>query len=378
MPTEPRDLPLVLDREALLRSIVATAPDAIVTIDDRGTVLSFSPAGETMFGYHHDEIEQRSVNLLMPDSHAAAHDGYIKHYLDTGEARIIGKPRVLSARRKSGAIFPIRLTVGEAQHANGRFFVGFIEDLTRQEETRQRLEAVQAELERTARLSTMGEMTAALAHEINQPLTGAISATEAADLILERDGIGEGHKVRRQLAQGLGDMQRVAEIVRHIRRFLQTGAPDLRPTSLNDIVREASLLAIMGANPEIALTLHLDRGLQPVAIDRVQVQQIVVNLVRNAVDAVAEADEKAITVSTERSDTHVYITVADTGKGIPADIADHIFEPLVTSKPNGLGLGLAIARRLIRAHGGTLTAGETAGGGVVFKVHLPIQGLAAS
>lgn len=377
MTAEPDDgvlNPLAGDRAELLRSIVKLAPEAIVTIDAVGTVLSFSPGGETMFGYHQDEIESHPLTMLMPENHAAKHQSYVDAYLETGNAKIIGRSRVLSARRKNGEIFPIRLTVGEAHKGNNPTFIGFIEDVTRQEETRRKLETALVDLERTSRLSTLGEMAATIAHDLNQPLTGAMSSADAADLLLEREGKDETHPARQQLRQSLADMGRVAELVRHVTKFMKTGEPQKILSDINAVVNEGVLLAIAGADPRVKIDIDLTAMLPLIELDPVQIQQVIVNLLRNALDAVEGSDTMRITVTTAKVDESVEISIGDTGNGISPDLNGKLFEPLVTSKQGRLGLGLTIARRMVRAHHGQLTA-EHLDGKTVFRVTLPFENM---
>lgn len=358
------------DRAQLLRSIVDLAPEAIVTIDASGTVLSFSPGGETMFGYHHDEIEYRPLTMLMPEAYAKDHQSHIDAYLETGDARIIGQSRMLSAQRKNGEIFPIRLTVGEAHKGDAKIFIGFIEDVTRQEDMRRKLETALVDLERTSRLSTLGEMAATIAHDLNQPLTGAISSAEAVDLLLARQGMDEAHPARELLQQTLGDMGRVSELVRHVTRFMKTGEVQKSLCDINDIVQEGVLLAVAGADPRVEIDLDLDSTLPLAEVDPVQVQQVVVNLLRNALDAVETSSAKHIAVETARVGDTAQISISDTGQGISAEISSRLFEPMVTSKQDRLGLGLTIVRRMVRAHQGELKV-EQSEGTTIFRATFP-------
>lgn len=366
--------PLAGDRAQLLRSIVDLAPEAIVTIDAKGTVLSFSPAGETMFGYHQHEIEKHSLTMLMPEHYAVDHQSHVDAYLRSGKTHIIGNSRMLSARRKNGEIFPIRLTVGEAHKGNDPIFIGFIEDVTRQEETRRKLETALIDLERTSRLSTLGEMAATIAHDLNQPLTGAMSSADAAELILAREGMDETHPARQRLQQSLTDMGRVAELVRHVTRFLKTGEPQKSLSNLNAIVNEGALLAIAGADPRVKIEINLSNDLPLVEVDPVQVQQVIVNLLRNALDAVESTDTKRIIVKTASVGETAEISISDTGKGINPNLSDRLFEPLVTSKQDRLGLGLTIARRMVRAHHGQMNVEQLAGS-TIFRVTLPFKNM---
>jgi len=158
-------------REAQLRAILDTVPDAMVTIDQGGAIQSFSNAAERLFGYRADEAVGRNVSMLMPPPYREQHDGYLSRYIVTGEARIIGTGRVVVGLRKDGSTFPMELSVGETRSRDRRLFVGFVRDLTERQESERRLHELQGELLHASRLSELGQMASALAHEVNQPLT---------------------------------------------------------------------------------------------------------------------------------------------------------------------------------------------------------------
>ena len=172
------------EREARLRSILDTAPDAIIVIDDRGIMESFSPAAERLFGISAAEAIGQNVNILMPSPYQERHDGYIQHYLDTGERRIIGIGRIVVGQRKNGSTFPMELSVGEARVNGRRLFTGFIRDLTERQLTENRLQELQTELLHVSRLTDVGQMASALAHELNQPLAAMVNYVQASRRLL--------------------------------------------------------------------------------------------------------------------------------------------------------------------------------------------------
>src|ERR1700758_3815382 len=159
------------ESELRLRSILDTVPDAIVVIDAQGIIQSFSPAAERLFGYASAEVIGHNVSVLMPSPYREAHDGYLERYLRTGERRIIGIGRIVTGRRKDGETFPMELQVGEFTFAGGRYFTGFVRDLTERRDAERRIQDLQAELLHASRLSAMGQMASTMAHELNQPLT---------------------------------------------------------------------------------------------------------------------------------------------------------------------------------------------------------------
>ncbi len=355
----------------LLSSIFELAPQAIVTIDRDGTVLSFSPAGETLFGYHHEDIEGQPIGMLMPDVPSLikeAPDGGPKRH---HHARLVAGSRVVQGTRKDGSHVPLKVTLGEASHDDSDVVLGFIEDLTHEQTMRHELNQALVDVERYARLSAMGEMAASIAHDLNQPLTGAMTSVDTADIILEREGHGEEHLARERIAQCLRDLRRAADLIRHVQSFLKTGEPQKRLVDLNGIVRDGLTLAVAGSDPQIQVNTDFDAAIPSVMIDPVEIQQVVINLVRNAVDALKAVKDKRLAVTSAITDNgEVTITVADSGVGIDDAVADQVFEPLFTDKPGGLGLGLTIARRIARAHDGQITAHRD-GDMTLFTLHLP-------
>src|SRR5690606_37975781 len=175
-------------REAHLQSILDTVPEAMIVIDEAGVIGSFSPAAERLFGWRADEVLGRKVDMLMPEPHRGAHDGYMRRYYETGERRIIGKGRVVVGERKGGSTFPIELAVGEVRTPGGRFFTGFVRDLSERQEAEARMQELQAELVHVSRLTAMGEMASALAHEINQPLAAIANYLKGSSRLLSQPG----------------------------------------------------------------------------------------------------------------------------------------------------------------------------------------------
>lgn len=361
----------VINQPDILRSIIELAPQAIVTIDSDGTVLSFSPAGETLFGYRHDEIEGKPLAMLVPEAPRILKEPPADISARAGRARLMASARLLSGRRKDGAGFPVKVTIGEAVQGDSDLFIGFIEDLSREQAIRRELDQALLDVERFSRLTAMGEMAASIAHDLNQPLTGAMAAADTADLVLEKEGFAANHPARERIGQCLSDMQRAADLIRHIKSFLKTGEPQKRLTDLNAVVREGTVLALAGADPQIDLDMALDPSLPAITVDPVEIQQVVINLVRNAVDALRNSENKALVVRTDRSgDDEVIVSVADSGEGIEAALIDQLFDPMVTSKPDGLGLGLTISRRIARAHDGRIVVAER-DGMTVFSLIVP-------
>jgi two-component system sensor kinase FixL len=362
------------EREALLRAIVETSPDGLITIDQASLIQSFNPAAQRMFGYAADEVIGRNVRCLMPNPYRAQHDDYVARYLRTGEKRIIGIGREVLGQRKDGAIFPLELAVGEVRTAGGRIFAGFVRDVSARQEAEERLRELQAELVHVARLSAMGEMASALAHELNQPLTAIINYAQAA-----RRALGSADDARQGTLASLLDKAsqqatRAGQIIHRLRQFIAKGETERALEDLNAVVEEASALALIGtAGKRIAVRRAFAADLPPVLIDRVQIHQVVTNLLRNSIDALAEVERREIVLATRRAGADaIEVTVADSGPGLDPALAGRLFQPFVTTKPEGIGIGLSICRSIVDAHGGRLWASANPDGGTTFHVLLPV------
>jgi two-component system sensor kinase FixL len=363
----------LLEREAHLRSILDTIPDGMVVIDDRGIIQSFSATAERMFGFTAEEVCGRNVNMLMPSPYRESHDGYISRYLATGERRIIGLGRVVTAQRKDGSTFPIELAVGEVKADGHRLFTGFLRDLTERQRTLRRLQELQSELAHVSRLTEMGQMASALAHELNQPLTAATNYLEAAQLLFAGGSSAAIERSARVVDNALGQVGRATQIIRRLREFVRKGETQQRAESIGKIIEEAAALALIGAKERgVKVQLQSAPQLPDVLIDKVQIQQVVVNLMRNAIEAMELSHRRELTISAAMNeDGTVVISIVDTGPGIAPEVAARLFQPFVTTKAQGMGVGLSICRSIVEAHNGKLWAEPNPDGGTVFRFTVP-------
>ncbi|HSK38542.1 MAG TPA: PAS domain S-box protein [Arenibaculum sp.] len=365
------------EREERLRSILETVPDAIIVIDEGGLIESFSPAAERLFGYRAEDVAGMNVSILMPSPYREQHDRYISHYLATGERRIIGIGRVVSGRRSDGSTFPMELAVGEANLGGKRLFTGFVRDLTERQATEKRLQELQAELLHVSRVSAMGQMASSLAHELNQPLTAIANYVKASRRLLEASGAANTGKLVETMEKAVAQAARAGQIIRRLRNFIENGQTDHTVENLNKLVEEACALALVGAK-ESNVRAHLELHAQalPVVVDKIQIQQVVLNLVRNATEAMAGAkagsERRELTVVTSpEPDGLARVTVSDTGPGLAEEVRAKLFQPFVTTKDKGMGLGLSICRSIIDAHGGRLWPETNPDGGTTFHFTLP-------
>ena len=365
------------DSEAHLRSILATVPDAMVVIDERGHILSFSAAAEKMFGFSEAEVLGENVSMLMPSPDRERHDGYLKNYMTTGDRKIIGIGRVLTARHRDGNTFPIELSVGEAFVDESQVFTGFIRDLTERQRTELRLQDLQSELAHVGRVSEMGTLASSLAHELNQPLTAVANYCESARDLLVGDPDRETMSmIREALDEAAQQAIRAGQIVRRLRDFISHGDTERRFESLPRLINEANALALVGSREHgIEVQVQLDPRADRVFVDRIQIQQVLINLIRNAIDAMVDSPDRSLTLrSMAGPDGLITVSIEDTGSGISEQVAAQLFEPFVTSKKSGMGIGLSICRTIVEAHGGRIWFEPGREGGTTFYFTLPTAG----
>jgi two-component system sensor kinase FixL len=359
------------DRSAFFQTILDTLPDALIVIDEMGVIEFFSPTAERTFGWSASEAYGKNIKLFMPQPYQDAHDGYLNHYRATGERRIIGIGRVVVGERRDGSTFPMELAVGEMQVDSRRYFVGLVRDLTVRQMTEARLQELQAELVHISRLTTMGNMASALAHELNQPLSAIANYLKGSRRLIDQKGAtAEG--LRDALDKAADQALRAGDIIRRLRDFVSHGSTDRRAEPLPKLIEEASALAMIGASG-VRLRLDFAPDADFVLADRVEIQQVLVNLVRNALEAMAGRDLRELTISARRRGSDmVVISVADTGGGLAPEVAENLFRPFLTTKSLGMGVGLSISRTIIEAHGGEIWAESGSGDGAKFNFTLPL------
>ncbi len=352
-----------------LAAIIEEALDGIIVIDETGTILSFNRAAAELFGYSREEVIGQNVRMLMPEPYRSGHDAYLRNYLETDAAQIIGIGRQVEGQRKDGSLFPMELGIAEVKQDGKRLFVGFTHDLSE----RRRFEARMQELH-SDRIELIEHMAVGLAHELKQPLAAINTYLNVARRFLREPEIPR-EKIEDSLDKATAQLFRVSEIMDNIRQFMARGVTDKTPQRLNEVVRTAcEFTDALAKEAGVTTAVHFNAEDDQVVINRVQIQQVVINLKRNAIEAMQGRERRVMTVSTRPVEGDmIRVDVADTGPGLPEAVMAKPFEPFTTTKPHGLGVGLSIARAIIEAHHGKLWAEQNPGGGTVFSFVLPMR-----
>ncbi len=366
-------------RQSHLQSILDTVPEAMIVIDDRGAMQSFSAAAVRLFGWAPQEAIGRNVSMLMPPPFREQHDGYLHRYMTTGERRIIGIGRIVVGQRKDGSTFPMELAVGESHVAGERFFTGFVRDLTERRDQERRLQELQSELVHVSRLTAMGELASSIAHELNQPLSAIANYMKGSMALLQASEI-DRTRLEGALDRVGEQALRAGDIIKRLREFVSKGETEHTLEDPARLMEEASALALVGARDAgLRVDLRFARDLGLVIVDKVQIQQVALNLIRNAMDAMAGMNGGELSIRARKTDAQTLtISVSDTGPGVSAETLERLFQPFYTTKANGMGVGLSICRTIVEAHGGRIWIENNPRGGATFLFTLPIADVDAA
>ena len=355
--------------------ILDAVVDAIITIDATGRIQSANLAAVGKFGYAVEELVGQPITMLMPEPWRTEHQQYVDNYLHTKNAKIIGVGRELAAQTKSGEVVPIYLAISEIETESGTFFAGILRDLSEQKRSEAALMEQREKLSQVARLSTMGEMTASIAHEINQPLTAISMYAQACIKMLDRAEM-DRDKVCGALDKLNDQALRAGSVIERIQRFVRHEDGERRTLNVNDLVTELTQLAAGDARLHgMELVFDLAEDLPNVFCDSIQVQQVALNLLRNAIDATVEVDAKfgnQVLVRTRLVGGAVEIAVVDCGVGVADDEVDQVFSAFHTTKKDGMGMGLSICRSIVEEHGGRLDFRNNEEHGCTFYFTLPV------
>lgn len=358
--------------EALLEAAV----DAIVIIDEAGLIRRFNRAAEEMFDFSEAEVLGCNVNMLMPEPHRSNHDRYLKRYSKTGQASIIGAGREVTGLKKNGDIFPMFLSVGEIKRKGEGRYVGIIRDLSEVQAGREQVRQLEEQLLHADRLVILGELTAGIAHEINQPLTAIAAYADAGKTMMERNAEVPGADINSIFEKIAVQSRRAASVVQKLRKLVRSGSVSKAQHDINQIIRNTLLLFEYEIkNENIDLRFYPMNSLEELYVDEIHIQQIMVNLVKNSIDAISQsgASQGRIDIRIKKVASEVLVSVTDNGPGVPENNRQQLFESFFTTKPKGVGLGLSICKTIAAAHGGTLKYSDDMQGGSTFTLSLPLE-----
>ncbi len=360
------------DQQSMLQALIGAAPDAIIRMDRDGTILDFMGGASCIFGWSPEEIVGQSISILMPDPHASRHGRYVDAFLQTGERKLPYFGRRLKARHKSGSNFPIEVALSQLAGREDVEFIGIVRDISRRVAQEGEIDAMRDALDAAGRQSALGELAATIAHELNQPFTAIANYMDALELRLANPD-GNTIEVARDFARKTAAQARLgAEVIRRTRRMALHGESHAQMDDFHDAVREA--VSLISKTPRAAGTvIRLDREgtSEPTAFDRVQIQQVVINLASNALRALADTENACLTLISRQTEDVLELVVRDNGPGIAPKDQGKVFDRFFRRSDNGMGLGLSIVRRIAIAHGGEVRLQDAAGGGAEFTLTLP-------
>ncbi len=342
--------------EERLRSIVESAADGIIVIDDRGTIQAFNPSAERLFGYRPDEVLGRNVSMLMPSPDRERHDGYIHHYLTTGEQRIIGIGREVTGLRKDGTTFPVHLSVGEMVTEGRRSFTGILHDLSDRV-------ALEHRLAEQKSLAKLGEMAAVVAHEVKNPIAGIRGALQVITSRMPAE-----QRDRGVLVDIITRLDALNRIVQDMLMFARPRSLRQEPVALAALLGDT--VALIERDPTMSRVEIALSGAADISGDREMLQVVFQNILMNAAQAMENKGRIEVSIATVNG--RCSVAIADQGPGMPEDVRAKAFDAFFTTKHRGTGLGLPIARRVIEAHGGTIQIDAPPAGGTMVSIDLPL------
>jgi len=368
-----------LAAEQRFRLVVEAAPSAMVMVGPKGAIVMVNAQAERMFGYTRTELLGRPVEILVPPRYRANHPGLREGFYGEPRARPMGAGRELYGLKKDGSEFPVEIGLNPIETDEGMMVLSAIVDITEGKaadaalrESERRLQELHAELLHVSRLSAMGQMAAMVAHELNQPLTAISNYMEAAAALLDRGGDIPVARLRGAMSRAGEQAIRAGQIIQQLRGFVSHGDSEKRIEAVSPLVREAAELAVLGTRQK-GIAIRVEDNLEDavILVDKIQIQQVLLNLLRNALEAVAEREHREVVLVAETQQGMIRIGVVDNGPGLPEDVKARLFQPFVSTKKTGMGMGLSICHNIVTAHDGRLWAEANPAGGTIFRLTLP-------
>lgn len=361
------------DQQSLInQAVLSLSDDAIIMIDKHGTILDASNSAHRLFGYDDGTLLGRNVRVLMPMPDRDAHDGYVQRFLETNETKVIGRGRNINGLHAGGGIIPIFAQVAEVWDGGDPFFVSVLHDLRPEMKAKAQADDLRTALELTSRQAALGEFATGIGHEVNQPLTAIDQYLSAAKIALEKDGHDQ-ETLTSLLTKAAEQCERAGGVIRSLRRFVRGGPVIHDDVDMAHLIDETIAVSFLESERD-RLSVTLARSDEAIfgSGDKIQLQQVIHNLLRNAVDATADRQNPKIEIGLKKDGPYVHVSVRDNGHGIAPQTADQVFDRFYSSKSNGLGIGLALAKTVIEAHDGQIWLEDSSENGSIFCFKIPM------